>query len=235
MSLGEGFGSGSGGWWPAVFLWQTREKEKGMGRLVWTGKRTVKKSMRKLCRNYVLANYPPLVSPLTMPWTLLGEATSLQNRGNWQLRKRDCDSNSLCIVDLICIVNLYGWVLWEFTPLWKSKDVSLSCVLKSLEKRGNAWGPPTHHKTSRSVLNMNVWTMREKVFRKLESPFYRFSKSERMWMNLKNCFPLYDLSSGWLRDEFFLLCFPKFLELQKFAKRNGQIWMIFCFSYPFHF
>ena len=31
MFLGEGFGSGSGGWWGAVFLWKVREKGNGGG------------------------------------------------------------------------------------------------------------------------------------------------------------------------------------------------------------
>ena len=64
MSLGEGFGSGSGGWWGAVFLWKVKGKGKGMGKVgggAWTGKGTGK-SLRKLCRNYPLAIYP-LVSP----------------------------------------------------------------------------------------------------------------------------------------------------------------------------
>ena len=64
VSLGEGLGSGSGGWWGAVFLWKIREKGKGVGRVgggVGTGK-GAGKSMRKLCRNYPSANYP-LVSP----------------------------------------------------------------------------------------------------------------------------------------------------------------------------
>ena len=60
MSLG----SGSGGFWGAVFLWKVGEKERGWGGLgggVGTGEGTGK-SMRKLCRNYPLAIYP-LVSP----------------------------------------------------------------------------------------------------------------------------------------------------------------------------
>ena len=62
---GRGLGSGSGGWWGAVFLWKTRAKGKAVGRVggrVGTGKGTGE-SMRKLCRNYPLANYP-LVSSL---------------------------------------------------------------------------------------------------------------------------------------------------------------------------
>ena len=59
---GGGRVQGDGG--GAVFLWKRREKGKGVGRVgagVGTGKGT-RKSMRKLCRNYPLANYP-LVSP----------------------------------------------------------------------------------------------------------------------------------------------------------------------------
>ena len=63
----RGLGSGSGWWWGLVFLWERLERGKGAGRVgggVWTGKGTGK-SMRKLCRNYPLANYPS-VSPLTI-------------------------------------------------------------------------------------------------------------------------------------------------------------------------
>ena len=53
----------AGGWWGAVFLWRIGEKGEGGGEGgVGTGKGTGK-SMRKLCRNYPLANYR-LVSPL---------------------------------------------------------------------------------------------------------------------------------------------------------------------------
>ena len=61
MSLGEGFGVGFRGVGGVVFLWKMWEKGKGVGR-VGTGKGTGK-SMRRLCRNYPLANYYPLVSP----------------------------------------------------------------------------------------------------------------------------------------------------------------------------
>ena len=64
MSLGEGFGVGLRGWQGWLLLWKIREKGKGEGGgWVGTGKGTGK-SLRKLCRNYPLAIYPLLVSPL---------------------------------------------------------------------------------------------------------------------------------------------------------------------------
>ena len=64
MSLEEGFGVGfRGGWWRG-FAVENKGKGEGVGSVgggVGTGKGTGK-SMRKLCRNYSLANYP-LVSP----------------------------------------------------------------------------------------------------------------------------------------------------------------------------
>ena len=64
MSLGEGFGVGFRGVVGGGFPVENKGKGKGVGRVgggVGTGKGTGK-SMRKLCRNYPLANYP-LVSP----------------------------------------------------------------------------------------------------------------------------------------------------------------------------
>ena len=65
----RGRGRVRGGWgWG--FLWKIREKGKGVGR-VGTGKGTGK-SMRKLCRNDALANYPLANSP-----------------NSWQFRRRN--------------------------------------------------------------------------------------------------------------------------------------------------
>ena len=55
-----GLGSGSGRWWGGAFLWKITEKGKGVGKVgggVGISKGTGK-SMRKLGRNYPLANYP---------------------------------------------------------------------------------------------------------------------------------------------------------------------------------
>ena len=58
MFLGEGFGSGSGGWLGCGFTVEMKERGKGVGMVggrVGTGKGTGK-SMRKLCRIYPSAN-----------------------------------------------------------------------------------------------------------------------------------------------------------------------------------
>ena len=64
MSLGRGLGSGSGGWWGAVFLWKIREKGKGVGG--GGGEGTGKgagKSMHKLLAKPTFKKLPFRVSP----------------------------------------------------------------------------------------------------------------------------------------------------------------------------